>query len=678
MTRLLEKLFEFCASLKLAIIIILSLAFYLGSATFYEKYYGTAAVKEMIYGSQPFILIMALLAINVLAAVIIRFPWKRKQIGFIITHAGIETLLLGCLISFRLSVDGKMSLAPGNKADYINLNDEQVGIDVPDTSGKERRYVFPVNLWKDAGYPGMAEFIGQMPHIMNDGPPEPQWPEGHKVEWRAGPGTKIEVLDWLPAAVPETVIKATPDGFPAAIVHLGGHLPNGMPMDQTVPLLADGQGQGMQRLFGGAIEIDLWRARSDDELHEFLNPPDPKTLPEMGRVAIFIDGKRYPLDITKESLGKLTPLGDSGYQAAVEDYILHAPTPELPQNHGQAAMAVEPIDPQIRVSIAGPKGVRKYLVAAWHPQFMAPLNETDASKHGMANADDPLVWYMHPQTYFTSKQGTRGRLQLLQGLDGKLYARMFELQDSPTQKPGQPFEVQVGKELQNFWLSISLTVTQHCPSGLLVDQFRQAHVDPNQMDQHPRAIQLAIDIDGQRQETWLELGAPQPVSLNTSRGPVALDYSFQQFNLGFSLGLDHAEQTNDPGSQQAAAYTSGVTIDGTGTQDGSKVITMNEPITVGGLTFYQAGFDNSEGMPISTLSIRRDPGWVIKYLGCAMIVGGIFTMFYMKAYFQKSPAAIAAKPARPIGEKSAEPFKPVKVSGAKGGKLPAITAPKGA
>jgi hypothetical protein len=77
-----------------------------------------------------------------------------------------------------------------------------------------------------------------------------------------------------------------PDGFPAAIVHLGGHLPNGMAMDQTIPLVADGQGDGMVRPFGGTLEMDLWKARSDDEVSEFLNPPPPGRLPAMGRVAI--------------------------------------------------------------------------------------------------------------------------------------------------------------------------------------------------------------------------------------------------------------------------------------------------------------------------------------------------------------------------------------------------------
>jgi hypothetical protein len=449
----------------------------------------------------------------------------------------------------------------------------------------------------------------------------------------------------MPAAVPQTNLKASPDGFPAAIVHLGGKLPNGMPMDQTIPLIADGQGGGMVRPFGGTLELDLWKARSPEEVQEFMNPPKAADLPEFGRVAIYLNGKRYTVDITKDSLNKEQTLGDSGFKATIEDYVLHAPPPQLPENHGAEAMATEPIDPQIKIRLTGPQGIKRYLLAAWHPQFMAPFDDTDNAQHGVASKDDPLIYYWHPQTYVTTTEGTRGRLQLMQTPDGKLVGRVFKL------TPSDPFEVTVGKEMPNFWNLISLTIDQHETSAVMVNDYRPAHVEPRQMDQHIRAIKVAVDMDGVHTENWLALG-DQPVEISTPRGPVDIDYNFREYELGFSVGLEKAEQTNDPGSNQAATYTSQVAVMGTDSSDGSHIITMNEPLTVSsssslpgflarkfsGLTFYQSGFSNEQGAIFSTLSVRYDPGWMIKYLGCAFIVGGIFTMFYMKAYFQKTPA----------------------------------------
>ena len=639
MVNLLDKLLDFFASLKLAICLILSLAFYLAAATCYEAAYGTRAVQDVIYTSRPFVLLMALLAINVMAAVLVRYPWKRKQTGFIITHVGIETLLLGCLLSFRYSVDGRVSLEPGQKSEIINLNDEEVGVEMQDEGGRERRHVFPIQLWHEAGYPGLARFVLGSFGLM-DLPQEARWPQGHTVSWPMGGGAKLTVLDWLPAAVAQTNVQPTPDGFPAVIVHLGGHLPNGMPMDQTIPMVADGQGNGMVRPFGGTLEMNLWKARSDDEVREFMHPPDRTKLPEMGRVDVYLGGKQYTIDVDAKTYNQDQVLGDSGFKASVEDYIIHAPPPQLPENHGQDAIAAEPIDPQIRFRLTGPLGVRRYLLAAWHPQFMASLDGDNPDQHGTARPDDPLIWYWHPQTYFTTTDGTRGRLHLLQGPDGKLYGRLFKLAQAD-QTPAPPFEVQVGREMPNFWNTISLAIAQHCASGQLVNDYRPAHIVPRQMDQHTRAIKVAMDIDGSHQETWLALG-DQPVELTTARGPVQVDYDYHEFELGFSVGLEHAEQTNDPGSNEPAAYASQVTIVGSDKDDGSHGITMNEPLTVQGLTFYQSAFANVEGTAISTLSVRHDPGWVIKYIGCGLIVGGIFTMFYMKAYFQKSPAQAAA------------------------------------
>jgi hypothetical protein len=501
-----------------------------------------------------------------------------------------------------------------------------------------------VQLWEEAGYPGLAQFVLGSFGLVHL-PAEARWPEGHTVTWPLGAGAKMEVLDWLPAAVGLQVVKPTPDGFPAAIVHLGGHLPNGMPMDQTVPLLADNQGNGMVRPFGGQLEMDLWKARNDHEIQEFMHPPAPADLPEEGQVVVYIADKRYTVNVTADSIGKDQAVGDSGYKALVEAYTIAPAPPQLPEGHGAAAMAKEPIDPQVDFDLTGPTGTHKYLLAAWHPQFIAEPDEAGAGHHAGAapGPDDPILWYWHPQAYATSKDGTRGRLWMILAPDNKLYARMFHLPqaDETTgadvqRKP--PFEVQIGKELENFWLSISLNVSQFCPSGAIVNDYRPAHVTPSQMDQHSRAIKVALEVDGSRQETWVEREG-EPVMLTTPRGPVSLDYGFHEYDLGFSVGLNHAEQTNDPGSNQAAAYTSEVAIAGTDKADGPHIITMNEPLTVNGLTFYQSGLTQDSDLVFSTLSVRHDPGWIIKYLGCALIVGGIFTMFYMKAYFQKTPAA---------------------------------------
>jgi hypothetical protein len=36
------------------------------------------------------------------------------------------------------------------------------------------------------------------------------------------------------------------------------------------------------------------------------------------------------------------------------------------------------------------------------------------------------------------------------------------------------------------------------------------------------------------------------------------------------------------------------------------------------------------------VQVLRDPGWMLKWVGCLMICYGIFTMFYLRPYFSRT------------------------------------------
>lgn len=632
-----EKLFEFCASLKLAIILILSLAFFLASATIYEAKYGTQAVQHVVYGNQAFVLLMALLAINVMAAVLVRYPWKKKQTGFIITHIGIEVLLAGCLISMRSSIDGQVSLQQGATADTIDQNYEQLSVIIPDALGHDHTHIFPrLNLWSQAGYPSLAEFVASPIKPLPD---EPRWPEGPKVVHALGSNAQIEILDWLPAAKPKTELKPVANGFPAVVLHLGGTMPNGMPMNQDFWLCADGTESSVKQMFGGTLEATLWKARDQAEIDDFLHPPPADQLPAMGRLSIHIDGKPYAMDVSNETLHKPERLGESGYTATIDQYLAQAKIgPD-----GLVDAPDQPVNPMIKVTIKGPSGSRQYAASAMHPQFTIPLDDDANHAHAGGGAADPVIIFTNPATYKTAGgTGQRGRLQLLQAPDGKLYARRFGINGLE-----ETYMVEVGQE-HRAWMSFTITVTQDEPKAMIVESMAPAHVAPKDLDSAQRAMRVALIVDGQRSEAWLQRA--QPVTVETPRGPAQISYEFEPYKLPYTVTLDHAEQDNDPGTNNPAAYKSDLTVADISSGAATKHhLLMNEPMTVGGLTFYQSSFNvfNDGGPPMVTYSVRGDPGWPVKYAGCILISLGIFTMFYMKAYFQKAvPAAVsAAKPA---------------------------------
>ena len=87
--RMIDAIYRFLASLKLAVISISTLAATLAYATFFESWYGAGAAQQYIYRSPGFAILLAFLGMNILCAALIRYPWKKRQTGFVVTHAGL-------------------------------------------------------------------------------------------------------------------------------------------------------------------------------------------------------------------------------------------------------------------------------------------------------------------------------------------------------------------------------------------------------------------------------------------------------------------------------------------------------------------------------------------------------------------------------------------------------------
>ena len=123
--RMIDAIYRFLASLKLAVFSITTLAATLAYATFFESWYGAGAAQEYIYRSPGFAILLAFLGMNILCAALIRYPWKKRQTGFVVTHAGLLTLLLGSYYSVRTADEGQVGMLEGD------VKSELVRIDYP-------------------------------------------------------------------------------------------------------------------------------------------------------------------------------------------------------------------------------------------------------------------------------------------------------------------------------------------------------------------------------------------------------------------------------------------------------------------------------------------------------------------------------------------------------------------
>jgi hypothetical protein len=189
------SLYEFFASLKLAVVLILLVAIVLGSATFIEANYGTAAVGFLIYHTWYFAALLSLLALNIFCAAAIRFPWKRHQTGFVITHIGLLTLLSGSAISDRGSVNSQMLVYLGD-SNQVAIDMDQSIFSVSNIPGRPQQLDVrfqpgPFN-WSDLAPWPITRRIKSWFGLDN---PAQTWQHPPQVIYNDGK-TKLEVVDY--------------------------------------------------------------------------------------------------------------------------------------------------------------------------------------------------------------------------------------------------------------------------------------------------------------------------------------------------------------------------------------------------------------------------------------------------------------------------------------------------
>jgi hypothetical protein len=133
------RCYEFLASLQFAVVLISLLAVVLGVGTFVESAFGTEAVKFGVWNTWWFTLLNALLAVSIFSAAAIRYPWKRHQTGFVITHIGLLILLAGCLMSQRGGIDAQIPLIEGDRGRLAYEDSHSFVLKVGKTAAASRK-----------------------------------------------------------------------------------------------------------------------------------------------------------------------------------------------------------------------------------------------------------------------------------------------------------------------------------------------------------------------------------------------------------------------------------------------------------------------------------------------------------------------------------------------------------
>ncbi len=574
------------ASPKTAVVLLLALATVLASATLLEASHGSAYARWFVYESAWFFGLLALLGIHVFCAAASRYPWKRHQIGFVVTHAGLLLLLVGAAWSSWGGARGQISLAESESADHILLpNGSRISA-----------------FWVGRPQEPSLEFT------FEGGPVD--WPPGKSLEIGEVDGVKARILAYYPqATATETwIADESSRGGPAVQFVASG--PAGVRV---------AEGWLVDQQFGdavavGPIRLQLQQAVSDRMLEDFLAPP-VDDFGKQGRLTMYFGDtvKRVAVD---QSVGQRIPLGTSGVEVEIVAYLPNA----VPDRLGNfTTKGEQPKHPMLELRVHLPGEER-------------PLRQIAFAKDPLLNLDGvyPRLCPVKFRFEHAAVQ-PQTAVELLQAGDGKLLGRLCSAgqRESPRELhpgdafdlPGQ-FRVQIGKHIPHAKRKVTYEAS--------------TSTSRKTRDESQPAALLELTVGGKTEQVWLRRGDPTygRSTLAMPGGVLALSYEAARVPLGFALTLDEIRRDPNSASAGSAAQSSIVRVlDSQNGVDQQHVVSVNRRFTYRGFSIHQSRTDDATHQRnVSNLLVTRDPGRALKYGGGLAICAGLAIMFAMRTY----------------------------------------------
>jgi hypothetical protein len=113
-------------SIQFAVPILIFVAIALGWGTYLESTQSAREAKSHVYGAMWFMILMGLVCASLVFAVVTRFPWQRKHLGFIIVHASLVAMIAGGFWSLWGRVEGHIGLDQGTSSGTLEMDRERL------------------------------------------------------------------------------------------------------------------------------------------------------------------------------------------------------------------------------------------------------------------------------------------------------------------------------------------------------------------------------------------------------------------------------------------------------------------------------------------------------------------------------------------------------------------------
>jgi len=585
--------FDFLASLKLAVVLLVVLGVVCIAGTITESSYTARLAQRLVYRAGWFDLLLAGIFINVLFATLNRFPWRISQSGFLITHLGVLTLLVGSLIAHRFGVEGNLMLSEGQSGDRISLDRFHISFQ---EVGENARYKFET-VEVEWGHPEKSEQHYPIKElglnvIADNFYPHSEWVE----EWEEGGPVENPAVHF---AIDSTFAGRMAEGWLAPL----------FPGQNDVDLVA---ANVTSRLIGDAAALQ----------EELQSSPSPREDSSKGWLEIQFGGGLEPqeIDVLQAMVTKV-PIAGTEYSVFVTEQFDYAYV------NSENRLADDPTkkpNPAILYEIyRGEEKIADRL-------FKFSLIPEFDSMHGKA---EDLPFKIAYRRSLGGVRSGQAEFAILMGPGDDLH---WKVTTGGGEVGSGSLEVGRPVPMTMMTAGMSLVVDRYLHTAQRRQNLVEMPIEKG--DFRNKAAHLrVVDSDGNEKAFWQEAYSQQEIELGGKRFLVA--YGPEQVPLGFSIQLKDFRLLTYPGSAgRPMSYESDVHVvarSGNGTMTRDVTIKMNEPMDHGGFRVFQSSYINEpRGDPqISVFSIAHNPGiWVI-YIGSIVLCVGIALMFWAKPFF---------------------------------------------
>ena len=628
---LFDLVYRFLASLKLAVICLGSLALTLAVATKFNSDYGQNAVNDYIYQSRCFALLLGFLAANIFCAAAIRYPWTKRQTGFVITHIGLLVVIGGSWWASQSSDEGQLGLKEGESTSELIRNHKPViyvkAID-PHTQKELGTYKIPVQPGAFDWNPTDSEVVSQ--------PEDP---------------FKLTIKGFYPSSILKEVVVPNPVGRPMVKLK-----PTVIPPGSTsaVPVFTDSADAwfaladdrlGRTIRDAGPAQFIVAKAVRPEVFDDFLNPPaDPGI---EGVAILHYEDKagatrRFDVRLDDAKEGAAIALPDSDLTAKFNK-ISHLP---IEAQDEQRLLGTDSLDlVQFLVQRGDGPGVEHNGYA------MLPTIPAIIPKQGEpGSVSTPLVRinYYSPPVIDPKVNRRFGVVEVMVDPKGQMAYRVFERGNPGKLRSHGP--IKVGQKITAFGgnnlapMTLAFEVEDYLKSGRKETVAEPFKLPQGQQDNSIPSILAEMTVKGETRYVWLRKSADfemnfKPVVFADSMYEMA--YDVDRLDLGFALKLNDFDVGFDPGTSNASSYRSEVTLTdpAAGIKDAPKSIYMNHTLDHNGWRFFQTSYypyeDKKTGQKtgefVSVFQVAKNPAREMIYAGCIIVVLGAFVQFYMRA-----------------------------------------------